>query len=257
MKLMKLISLAASMLMAGIATASAADIYSGTNSDRVNVAPSAVYDDWNGGYIGGLIGWNWVNADGTTSLSNKHFPVYLGHDFDLDDNNVAGGIQLGGDQQYGNAVVGIVLDHRFTDLEVSGSAGEQGEDHLAYSAQAEVSGLGSARLRGGLLVSPKDLVYVTGGVAWGIVDTSSRLTYDFGPWEDDLRDSDDEFKIGWTIGAGYETKGVLENTRVKIEYLYTDLGDVETSISLPYDTDLKSKADLTFHTVQIGVAYEF
>lgn len=266
---MKLISTILSVgvaLAATLGAANAADVY---KRDRVTYTePAAVENDtWNGGYIGGLIGWNWLNADGRSTFIDTQngepkepwddFPTSAA--FDLDDNGLSGGVYIGADQQIGEKfVVGAIIDHTWMDLNVGLSA-ERPADGV-YDFSADVTGLGTARLRAGYLVTPQDLIYVTGGVAWGIVDVASFQVH-----PEELggvvgSDSDEDFQIGWTVGAGYETKALVKDWRFKIEYLYADLGEIESSFQFdtgPVTHTQTTEADLTIHTVRVGVAYEF
>ena len=73
--------------------------------------------------------------------------------------------------------------------------------------------------------------------------------------------SANENHIGWAAGAGAEWM-YSRNWSLKAEYLYADLGSAgnrfigTTFIGTPHTTD-SFPADLTFHTVRLGVNYRF
>jgi outer membrane immunogenic protein len=69
------------------------------------------------------------------------------------------------------------------------------------------------------------MMYVTGGLAvggvrnrWGYTDTFPALVYQF---------ADDETRVGWTAGGGFEHR-FTPNWSARIEGLYVDLGRSKT-----------------------------
>jgi opacity protein-like surface antigen len=104
----------------------------------------------------------------------------------------------------------------------------------------------------------KDLRHrrVSNSIGYNIAD---RLTDSF---------SSSETRTGWTAGAGIEM--ALFNSdrlRLKAEYLYTDLGGGEffrdgtgafgSTLLGSNGITAASSADLTFHTVRVGVNFAF
>jgi outer membrane immunogenic protein len=75
-------------------------------------------------------------------------------------------------------------------------------------------------------------------------------------------------RVGWTVGAGAETV-VAANWKARFEYRYTDFGTYSKSIPLSFScsgvgcttTPVSSNAIVnlhpTFHTVRVGLAYNF
>jgi outer membrane immunogenic protein len=134
----------------------------------------------------------------------------------------------------------------------------------------------SARLRLGGLITPTILLYGTGGVALGSVDSAfnysamtvynefgggsiTHTTFGAGSWSDT--------RIGWTAGAGVET-ALAPNWKVRAEYRFTDLGTFTkntplvrtTSDGAPANTGSSTAAanvSASFHTLRLGVAYSF
>jgi len=97
--------------------------------------------------------------------------------------------------------------------------------------------IGTVRGRIGALINPALLVYVTGGLAYGGVNSSTSQflagtdAVNFGPlitsaWTSSGSYSDT--RTGWTAGAGLEWL-FWPNWSAKLEYLYYDLGTVNYS----------------------------
>jgi outer membrane immunogenic protein len=114
----------------------------------------------------------------------------------------------------------------------------------------------SALVRGGLVVDPKDLIYLVGGLSYG--------RFEFG---------DQSFgAFGGTVGAGWERK-ITPSWTLKAEYRYTRFQDrtvtenssVSSSISAPGSTNTTSSvildtsrfSGLDWHTVSVGVSHYF
>jgi outer membrane immunogenic protein len=114
----------------------------------------------------------------------------------------------------------------------------------------------SALVRGGLLVDPKDLIYMVGGLTYGRFDL---LDESFGAF-------------GGTVGAGWERK-ITPSWTLKAEYRYTRFQDrtvtesSNSTSSSPGATFSSSAASaalessrisgLDWHTVSIGVSHYF
>lgn len=257
MKLISTIASAFLVLAISFSAASAADPYEPPRTSYTE--PVAANDDWNGGYVGGLIGWAQTSQD---ARSQSFIPETdfegLVKDFPLGDEGATFGIQIGADQQLGpNFVVGAVVDHSWTNIDEGGTRFYlPGSSDEEYFANSELYGFGTARLRAGYLPDPRVLVYATGGLAWGLIEGSNGFLNS----DDEVQDQSnfEETKFGWTVGVGAEVKP-REDVRVKIEYLYADLGDVNLGVvegsTGPVVRETESKLDL--HTVRLGVAYEF
>ncbi|MGA9601552.1 MAG: outer membrane beta-barrel protein, partial [Methylocystis sp.] len=96
--------------------------------------------------------------------------------------------------------------------------------------------IGTVRGRIGALINPALLVYVTGGLAYGGVNSSTSQLQSgvgaiFGPaltpaWG--ASGSYSDTRTGWTAGAGLEWM-FWPNWSAKVEYLYYDLGTVNYS----------------------------
>ena len=96
------------------------------------------------------------------------------------------------------------------------------------------------RARVGFLVTPSFLAYATGGVAFGRTDIALA-------GGDRTRD----WQTGYQVGLGTELK-LNANWALRLEYLYTDLGDKTFTHS-----GLTNKFDTDFHTLRAGVTFKF
>jgi opacity protein-like surface antigen len=174
-------------------------------------------------------------------------------------NGVLGGLQIGYNWQTGRYVFGIE-----TDFDATGQRGSQtfngangtitlvpaGFGPIAAAPMAaayteKLSWLGTFRGRVGI-ASDRTLFYATGGLAYGEVkSTGSAIisgantvfggptctatfpafgTCPLGNW------SNSADKTGWTLGGGIE-QAFAGSWSVKVEYLYVDLGRVNTTFA--------------------------
>ena len=94
---------------------------------------------------------------------------------------------------------------------------------------------GTVRGRLGYAVTPTILAYVTGGLAYGGVNTSVAMRQSLTPsllFSDAAKGDVFDNRIGWTAGAGAEM-ALGRNLSAKLEYLYYDLGSMRlTNINI-------------------------
>lgn len=131
---------------------------------------------------------------------------------------------------------------------------------------------GTVRGRVGPTITPTILVYATGGLAYGRVNSTNTVsgtnitgaqgtnTFTLTPVAASFSDS--STKIGWTLGAGLE--GVLSgNWTGKIEYIYVDLGTVSGAFATPIVTTSgaflvsRFSSRITDNILRVGVNYKF
>jgi outer membrane immunogenic protein len=208
---------------------------------------------WTGFYIGGNLGYSWGRGDtdftettnatvvsqifrtagpnliSTTTVTVP--PVTAGGSARADINGVIGGGQIGYNWQNGSMVYGIE-----TDLDATG---QRGDTTICVSAGCPAGGIfGSASyklpwlatLRGrvGVTVTPRVLLYATGGLAVGEVDsTFAGGLSGGGPL---ATVTSNPFKVGFAVGGGVE--GALDNNwSAKLEALWVDLGSYDTGFA--------------------------
>jgi outer membrane immunogenic protein len=179
--------------------------------------PPAPWYDWTGFYIGGNGGYSWGRA--STNITTPGGAAFSGSQ---NVNGGLGGIQIGYNWQFNyNWVAGLEADIQGT--------GERGSAGLPTVVTAPgpaavalptttTTGTFSQKLpwfgtfRGRLGVEPADrvLVYATGGLAYGEVDSNSSITASaaFPPAAPfataTANGAARNTQVGWTVGAGVE-----------------------------------------------------
>ena len=251
--------IAASVAFAALAMsqASAADM-------ALKAPPAPAVFSWAGFYGGANVGYSWGNSSNNwnTSAANiggatacppaAHTVCLTGADLDRL-NGVLGGIQLGYNWQTGRYVFGIE-----TDFDGAGQRGSQTFNAVnagappvapapmvaAYSEK--LLWLGTLRGRVGI-AADRTFLYATGGLAYGEVKNTGTATIaglnvpgPAGPpctvtppavgtcplanW------SNTAVRAGWTLGGGIE-QALPGNWSVRLEYLFVDLGRVNTTFA--------------------------
>lgn len=253
--------------------------------------------NWTGFYVGGNVGYSWGSSGSTLALTalGASTPLYAASTrFDM--NGVIGGAQIGYNWQWDRWVFGLEAD-----IDASGQAGH-GSAACAGGSATVLSSLcavghfgdttpfnvaafpvnqalaesldwfGTVRGRIGPTITPTFLAYVTGGLAYGEVGSSStvggfNITGPQGvngstitPFAGSLSQS--TLKVGWTAGVGLE--GVISgNWTARIEYLYIDLGYVSGSFATALITPSGALATssysshITDNILRVGVNYKF
>jgi outer membrane immunogenic protein len=216
--------------LTGITAASAADLPARTYTKApVMVDPGY---NWTGFYIGGNIGYSWGRSSDTSSLTNGAGTVLFTSIDRSDLNGVVGGGQVGYNWQMQNWLLGLEAD-----IQGTGERGSRaftcptgictppfgvvavfpGPPVPVSSLDQKLEWFGTVRGRAGVLVSPKVLLYATGGLAYGGVKSSETIGLVPAGF------SNSDTRVGYTVGAGIE--GVIGgNWTAKLEYLYVDLG---------------------------------
>jgi outer membrane immunogenic protein len=156
--------------------------------------------DWSGGYVGGWIGTACI--DGT--LTDNSVP----QTFENAGCGFKGGVMAGYNHQMDNIVFGVEADWGMSNAIVTNN--EAGADYTFALDSI-------ATLRGRLGYAMDDtMFFVTAGGAWARGDVNSTT----GGAADHLKSD----HYGWTIGGGIE-HAVTDQFRLKLDYLYTILGD--------------------------------
>jgi outer membrane immunogenic protein len=244
--------------------------------------------DWNGFYIGfnlgGSIGW-----DGTTNAialspnapsAGVTNPIHA-LSYTQSPAGAIGGGQIGYNWQGGKWLFGIEADWDATSQRDTvnshaflASTVVVAPASIDYSAEQKIKWLATARGRLGW-TNDCFLWYVTGGAAWGKVDTNYNFqvtglnaggatVFGTAPFAGGF--SSDRF--GWTIGGGVETSlawfgASTNNWSAKLEYLYVDLGTVNNSFTVPLTTTpaaaytFASSSHIHDHIIRVGVNYRF
>jgi len=234
------IALSAFVAIAGISSASAADLAARPYTKApVIVEPGY---NWSGFYIGGNVGYSWgrERTDGTlagtqsVSVFRTGPPPFLLPGFPVttalatqsligraDMNGVIGGGQIGYNWQASKWLFGLEADFQGSDERATADVCTIAGCPLGSSvltANYKLDWFGTARGRVGFLATDRVLLYATGGLAYGHVAANAPL----------VPLSWGSTRAGWTVGAGAEA-AIDRNWSVKVEYLYMDLGNIGSS----------------------------
>ena len=230
------------------------------------VAPLPPPAIWNGWYVGLNAGAGWNNNDfdnseasffcnpagvPLTGCGSQGFIGVLGNCSiaAVGTGNKAGfigGGQFGYNYQAPGSmwVWGFETDFQGADIHRAGAVTSTVDLHPAFNNTLTTTGVASQRLnmlgtlrgRLGWTPSPPWLLYVTGGLAYGHVETSVGFTSHLSNalpgtgglvnWADGSGFiSKDDWRAGWTVGGGAEWM-FAPRWSFKAEYLYYDLGHV-------------------------------
>lgn len=289
-------TLATTALALSIGSAAAADLPSVKGPPLAPPPPPPL---WTGFYVGLNAGGSWSDNHQTSIATFDAFgnPAAIGGvEYgvasaaagtgvlgDGSNGGFIGGGQIGYNFQFANSfVAGIEAD--IQGIAQSNSTGASvgalpvpvagfttGVLASTLSSSKRLDYLGTVRGRLGFLITPSLLVYGTGGLAYGGVNSSAGVwQYVIGipglpnPFGSSGGFSDT--RAGWTAGGGVEWM-FLPRWSARIEYLYYDLGRVTYALSplanfnslgvlytvgVPYAT-----TNFSGHVVRAGVNYHF
>lgn len=192
---------------------------------------------------------------GTPGVPDRTYAYDFGanhRSYSEEDDSFAGGghvgynVALGG----GSFVLGVVGDLSYVDITKSAGI-TNGFDTIGVSRELDY--LATVRLKAGVGLD-RFLVYGTGGVAFGNVETTIVNT-PFG-----LAGSEDDTRVGYAVGAGTDY-AVTDNLILGLEYLYTDLGSTDAELVVPLGNGstltTASDDDFDFHTVWAKASFRF
>jgi outer membrane immunogenic protein len=216
------------MLALGMAPAVGADLP--VKATPIVKAPVAPYS-WTGWYIGGNAGYGVGQGSGAYAP-----PLGALETFNAAPGGGFGGGQLGYNYQlFGRWVIGAETD-------IQGS-GISGGPSLAGIIDSKLNWFGTTRARAGLASGPV-LTYVTGGVAYGGIDTSVAVP--------GASVTSSTTRTGWTWGTGVEA-ALGGNWTAKAEYLYVDFGSTGAVSPLTGAVGVKNQEQL----FRGGINYHF
>ena len=175
-----------------------------------------------------------------------------------------------------NVVAGLEVDFQglanskntrqspFSALTLTFSGRDQYPTDSLTTVTTSLSYLGTVRGRAGFLATPSLLLYGTAGLAYGEVNVGLDLYQRFGAAQGSGYSSHNSTSVGWTAGGGAEWM-FLPNWTVKAEYLYYDLGYLQTNANfiawsspgaqLTYGS--QGTTQFTGNIVRAGVNYHF
>jgi len=191
--------------------------------------------NWTGFYVG--LNTGVAKNNSRYSVSEEYGFSFLGS-FDNPAFTVGG--QAGYNYQVGNFVYGLE-----TDINYEGP-----------SPQLDYFGT----LRGRLGYTPADrlLLYVTGGLAYGYVSSSTNYYINING-SDHFTRSSSGMQVGWAVGVGGEY-ALTNNWSVKLEYLYVDLGSMSYTyagaFAVPAST-FTTTINTAQNVIRVGLNYKF
>lgn len=154
------------------------------------------------------------------------------------------GAGVGYDWQFDRAVLGLEADFSWVGARGNGWCGFPFA--LPHGCGGGVTSLGTVRGKLGYEIGNIGvplLAYVTGGFAFGGIRG----------WDGLLGGSGTKTAVGWTLGGGLEAL-VAPNWSVKLEYLYTDLGNRGTFYAVPPNME---RLRTTLNVIRVGLNYRF
>lgn len=209
---------------------------------------------WNGLYGGVHAG---VSHGGSSKATGSAGRFSLDGSFEHDP-AILGGAQIGYNFQNGQFVFGLEADFSGTDLSSDSGALIDFPGFQIGTFTSEVDWFGTVRGRAGVLLDDNFLFYGTGGLAYGHVTNS--IGFAIGRCPGRLcfsgSESGSEVRVGYTVGAGVEAN-VNDSVKVKLEYLYVDLGSGEFFSDTIFRTDIGASSDVDFHVARVGVNIDF
>nr|WP_320167297.1 outer membrane beta-barrel protein [uncultured Methylophaga sp.] len=230
--------------------------------------------DWSGGYIGGslgaLHGKSSYDASTKDSFPGSYFTnpdaAQIGDEANKSSSQsrLSAGIFGGYGQQYDKLYIGVEAGINSLSVDDSSTSGDAYTSlpSARFTNKISIKADWQATLRARLgWTNKRWLTYVSGGIAASKIrvagaysDDSANSAYGY--------NSEQETKLGWTLGVGSEY-ALSDNWTIRGEYLYTDYGDVDTKSTVRnsgfpnLSNELKSAVELKTHIVSVGISYRF
>ena len=253
-------NLIAPLLTAGVGLLIATPALPADLPAELIAAPPPVFYRWDGAYAGLNLGA--MMANGTFGLTGFPDGGFAGLIPPIPATSsgssvgAAGGFQYGLRRQFDALVLGFEQDLVLGAPPVSADAHGIASG-LSYSLNQSQSADWLSTLRGSIGFAPNDeiMVYATGGLAFGVMRSSSNLTLGNGAI---LARTSDDLRTGWAAGVGGEY-ALTPQISARLEYLYVDLGHATVvglpNFPAPFETH--TDAGYTAHFVRAGLNYQF
>lgn len=242
------------ILTAAFAVLPAAQAFPADFAQQTEPTPAAAAEpfSWTGPF-GGLFGGIGAGAYDYNADYELGGVNVLTATIEEDAGGAFGGAQIGFDYQFRRFVLGSVADIAASGIEnrIAGQVDLLGIGGASAEAKSEFTYLGTIRGRLGFTPVDRFLVYGHGGFAYGGVERSVEI-------DGTTFASQDEFKTGYVIGAGFEF-AVTPRLSVQTEYGYYDLGTdvVYSGPALFPGDDLTIKEKNDFHSVKAAINVRF
>jgi outer membrane immunogenic protein len=249
---------------------------------------------WTGFYVGLNAGGTWSNSarENTTAVPLFAAPTFATEltlssalattSVPISTSGFIGGGQIGYNYQFANNFVagieadiqGVAASNRTDTVFGSGvPVGFPAETiNSTVTARERIDYIGTVRGRLGFTITPTFLVYGTGGLAYGGVNSSVAISQQNLPAGSTIGAPFSSFgslsntRVGWTAGGGLEWL-FAPNWSVKVEYLYYDLSTATFALSpltntfttggVVYSSAPFAKTRFTGNIVRAGLNYHF
>jgi outer membrane immunogenic protein len=249
---------------------------------------------WTGFYVGLNAGGTWSNSarENTTAVQLFAAPTFATEltlssalattSVPISTSGFIGGGQIGYNYQFANSFVagieadiqGVAASNRTDTVFGSGvPVGFPAETiNSTVTARERIDYIGTVRGRLGFTITPTFLVYGTGGLAYGGVNSSVAISQQNLPAGSIIGAPFSSFgslsntRVGWTAGGGLEWL-FAPNWSVKVEYLYYDLSTATFALSpltntfttggVVYSSAPFAKTRFTGNIVRAGLNYHF
>lgn len=219
---------------------------------------------WTGFYVGGQAGVAFNNDAGdvryTPGTGAFTSTAFSGGSDNSDDAAFIGGVHVGYDYQINNFIIGAVADINYIDA-TSTSTYRLGTD--VFGLSSDINFVGTVRAKAGI-AADRFAVYATGGLAYADTDVKffapGTLTGNLAGFTPTVDSNSDD--VGYAVGAGVDYL-VTPNFSLGLEYLYTDLGDTDTTVTyrnaagVTQAFNATSTDSLDFHTVWAKASFRF
>jgi outer membrane immunogenic protein len=261
---MKKFLLTALFSFATISLAHAADM-----ALPVKAPPPAPWYDWSGFYLGLNGGYSWGRS--TTDFTVAGLTPYsTAQNMD----GWLGGGQIGYNWQFNrNWILGIEAD-----IQGTGQDGSVALPSVTVITSSPLAALvttatttgtfaqklpwfGTVRARLGVEPADRVMLYVTGGLAYGEVDSNAAFsvtaTTPGGTATTTGSASASNTQVGWTVGGGLEW-AFWQRWSAKVEYLYIDFGTFsDTLTGIGAFPTITASSRVTDNIFRVGVNYSF
>jgi outer membrane immunogenic protein len=225
---------------------------------KAPVAPPA--QNWYGFSIGASGGYAWGRNAVEFTAAPPLTPFAGGTSpFTTAAGNPSGGlagIQFGSNWQFNRLVIGTIGDIYWSDIKASQQLGATiGGVAATATVDQRLKWFGTTRLRAGVLVTDNFLLYASGGLASGRVESSFVSSTPVGCPGGCPFGSIGKNKWGWAAGGGGEY--MVGPWSGRIEYLHYDLGTVSYPVASPLPVFINSSARTSGDMVLGTISYRF
>jgi outer membrane immunogenic protein len=208
---------------------------------------------WVGWYAGVNIGGSWARAQTDFAITG-FLSTTIGASDSLTGTGVIGGGQIGYNWLVDpNWLIGAEADIQGSGAKASATRFDTADgEGVTTNYQAKIDWFGTVRGRVGYVYDRRILLYATGGLAYGNVSVSGTSIPALGS---PVAFSNSDVNVGWTVGAGVEGMAWDPRWTWKVEYLYLDLGSLDSAVATSFIrthattnfTDQIVRAGLNFH----------